>query len=787
MLVDNALRRKISVRIAQRQRGAGSARAMAERMTLVAERAIAAGAAPGPGQVAQAASAPRRAPRVSVLMANHNGGPFIAHALASVQRQTLQDLEIIVVDDGSRDDSVAVVRRLAMLDPRIRLLLRPEAGGPGAARNAALAAARGQWVAIVDSDDLIHPERLKTLVAKAETDGADIAVDDLLIFSDDGQVPPRALLSAMLAGAPRWIDLPAFIRSNRLFGREPALGFTKPLIRRQRLLDTAGAYDEALPVGEDYDLLARAMARGLSLRAYPDLTYFYRKRSGSISHRLDDARLAAMVANAERFRAQIEVTPAMDAALRARERSIKAARAFTRIVERLKARRFGAALRQAAASPAGASLLRVVAGDWLAALGRRLTPSRACAAGRVVVLSRQRVIGATNGSSTYLLGLCQALKAQGASLEWLGPSPTTFGRWPWMRLTPQMRMFDRVRLRGGWRVGDLLIARNPAVLGAAALTALESLLAKLKLRPRGWVKPAPYAISAEATDADRLYIAARARGARAILVDYAFLAPLAPYALTPDAPCLVVMHDLFSSRDAQFAAAGAADSVTALGAAREFELLSQADAVIAIQEVEGEVVRRANLDQRVIVAPLAITPAAAAQPGVGASLLFVGSNTAPNVIGLQWFFDEVWPIVTAGWPEAVLTVVGNVSRAIDTAPAGVRMLGPVPDLASLYDQAAVVVSPLTAGSGLKIKIIEALGWGKAVVATSVSLQGVEDLLKTCVLRADDPAQFAAHILDLLADPDRRAALGEAALERARASFSPQACYGELVEAMLAGD
>ncbi len=732
-----------------------------------------------------AGAAPPRAPRVSVLMANHNGSAFIADALASIQRQTLTDLEVIVVDDGSRDDSVAIVRRLAASDPRIRLLERDRSGGAGAARNAALAVARGDWVAVVDSDDLIHPERLKTLLTKAQADGADIAVDDLLIFSDDEVAPPRALLSRMLGGAPRWIDLPTFVRSNRLFGQEPVLGFTKPLIRREALRVAAVSYDEALPVGEDYDLLARAMARGLRLRAYPDLTYFYRKHRVSISHRLDEARLEAMAANAARYRADVEASPALDAALAARERSISAARGFIQIVADLKRGAVLKALRTGLRSPGSAALLNIVVGDRLAALARGpATPRRTSAAGRVVVLSRQRVIGPTNGSSTYLLSLCRALKARGLSVEFLGPSPTTFGRWPWMRLTSDMAVFDRVRVRGGWRIGDLLIAQDPAVLGAALLTTLERLLAKLKLKSSGWVKPAPYAVSAAAADVDRLYVAERARGARAILADYAFLTPLAPYALTPGAPCFVVMHDLFSSRTASFAAAGAMDSVATLDPEREFELLSQADVVVAIQEAEAQAVSAANPNQRVIVAPLATTPVDAASPGEAPLLLFVGSNTAPNVVGLRWFFDKVWPAVRAEQPDAVLMVAGNVSRAFDVVPPGVRMLGPVPDLDPLYARAAVVVSPLTTGSGLKIKVIEALGRGKAVVATSVSLQGVEDLLRSCVLRADDPELFAAHVVELLASADRRVALGEAALDRVRRSFSPEACYGEFLEAIV---
>ena len=101
-------------------------------------------------------------PRVTVIMANYNGATHIAAAVRSVLRSTEKALELIVSDDGSSDDSVAIVRGIR--DARIVLLESERATGPAAARNRALAVARGAWIAIVDSDDFIHPERLERLL-----------------------------------------------------------------------------------------------------------------------------------------------------------------------------------------------------------------------------------------------------------------------------------------------------------------------------------------------------------------------------------------------------------------------------------------------------------------------------------------------------------------------------------------------------------------------------------------------------------------------------------------------
>jgi succinoglycan biosynthesis protein ExoO len=105
----------------------------------------------------------------------------------------------------------------------------------------------------------------------------------------------------------------------------------------------------------------------------------------------------------------------------------------------------------------------------------------------------------------------------------------------------------------------------------------------------------------------------------------------------------------------------------------------------------------------------------------------------------------------------------------------------VPDLAPHYRDAAVVVSPLLAGSGLKIKLIEALGHGKAVVATGITLQGVRVECAPALRPIDEPAAFAAEIVTLLKDPSLRLMRAAASLRVARDSFSAEACYAGLLD------
>src|SRR5690349_14223163 len=97
--------------------------------------------------------------RVCVIMANFNGANYIEAAVGSVLSQGHTAIELIVVDDGSQDDSVERLQKIAAYDPRLKIVHGQKWGGPAAARNEALRRASGEWVAVVDSDDYIRQDR----------------------------------------------------------------------------------------------------------------------------------------------------------------------------------------------------------------------------------------------------------------------------------------------------------------------------------------------------------------------------------------------------------------------------------------------------------------------------------------------------------------------------------------------------------------------------------------------------------------------------------------------------
>jgi succinoglycan biosynthesis protein ExoO len=329
-------------------------------------------------------------PAVSVIMANYNGAAHLADAIRSIQGQTLRNLEIIVSDDASSDDSVRIVTELRAEDPRIRLVRGERNSGPAAARNRALPLAKGEWIAVMDSDDLMHPERLARLVAAARRDGADVAADNVVEFYSDNSQPPRPLLTSCWARDPRWVETVDYVQLNHFYGPDPALGYLKPLFRASILTAPTARYDETLKIAEDYDLVLRLLHSGKKLRVYPYPLYFYRKHEASLSHRLNENALEAIKTANLRFLDQISGSDQrLAAAVHARMRSIETALVYQKLLEALKAGDWSSSLRLALRRPQAAALLRLPIGVRL----RQLMPRRGARKFAVLALGRERSNG----------------------------------------------------------------------------------------------------------------------------------------------------------------------------------------------------------------------------------------------------------------------------------------------------------------------------------------------------------------------------------------------------------
>lgn len=726
-------------------------------------------------------------PQISVIMCNYNCADYLPAALKTALQQRDVSVEVIVIDDRSTDESCRIVEDVAARDPRVRLIVTPRNMGPAGARNLGIDAARGAWISVQDSDDLVHPDRLARLIRAAEQDGADIVADDLLIFQDDRRGPAARLMTSGLSDKPKRVTLAEYVDSNRLYGNRPSLGYLKPVFRASLFANGRFRYNESMRIAEDYDLVLRMLASGLSFLLTPELTYFYRKRSTSISHRLSEKTVADMLDADRKFRQDFPKLAAGDeAALDGRVASIHRALGFERIISALKARDVATFLKEALGNPGAAMLLSL---PVKARLAKLFTPFRPKPAAQIpqdgrnlAFVSRQRIVGPTNGSSIYALSIIKALSDSGFRCHYVVPSGAAFGSIPVLKLKPDMKLFDTITVHDGVHHGDWLISLDWRIWFRAIARLADVALLKFKLINKPLVGQAPYAIAVPLERDDQLFLATHAPGkADVVLFDYGFLTPTGPYLLRPEARSMVLMHDLFSSRQSQFQAIGFDDSVATLDLQTETRLLGSADRVIAIQAQEGRVIAESLGEERVLVAPMAVKTAEQAYPGNSGHVLFVGSGTAPNVDAIKWFLAEVWPGIRAKVPTAVLDVVGNVGSAVSGQGDDVKVHGLVDDLAAFYKQADVVISPLRAGSGLKIKLIEALSYGKAIVASTVTCQGVEELVSGSVVIEDEATRQRDAIIELLGSSQRRSDLAARALATASEQFGVKACYGPIIE------
>ena len=193
---------------------------------------------------------------MSVVIPAYNAAATVAASVRSALAQTLEQIEVIVVDDGSTDDTAAVVDALG--DPRVRIVSQANRGLPSA-RNAGIAASRGELIALLDSDDLLLPGYLAlSREAIARTPQAGFAYTDAYVFdADTGRVRERSAMSRSNPPVPPPQDpglfLAAMMRCNFVY--------VSTVIPR-RVLDDVGGFDERRRSSEDYELWLRILLAG---------------------------------------------------------------------------------------------------------------------------------------------------------------------------------------------------------------------------------------------------------------------------------------------------------------------------------------------------------------------------------------------------------------------------------------------------------------------------------------------------------------------------------------------
>lgn len=220
-------------------------------------------------------------PKVSVIIPTYNCGSYLQQALESVFAQTYCDYEIIVVDDGSTDDTEAVVA--PYLD-RVTYLRQEENRGAGAARNVGIRASRGEFIAFLDADDLWHePRKLEWQVPEFDKDPeVGLVYSDIREVFSDGTV-----MESLIARRPLAASGHIFENLRQLFV------YADSAVVRRQALDQVGWFDESFLSLQDRELWFRLCYRWKATLV-PQATATYRRRRGSRNSDLERVTLDAI-------------------------------------------------------------------------------------------------------------------------------------------------------------------------------------------------------------------------------------------------------------------------------------------------------------------------------------------------------------------------------------------------------------------------------------------------------------------------------------------------------------
>lgn len=284
---------------------------------------------------------------VSILLPAYNCRHLISTAIDSVLKQTERRFELIIVDDCSTDDTAEVAARYAREDARVRLLHTARNGGPAAARNVGFDTARGEWIALIDSDDAYVPQRLARLLHLADANAADMVSDNLLMQPVGGA--PYLLIPPELLPGPQHLTAAEFVFRNIGDPRHPRLsyGFMQPMIRRDFLLRNSLRHDERNRFGEDFMLYMACLRAGARWWITPEVLYHYATRPGSLTEVQssgDLLRIAQLEAGYLRDPAVMRDT-ALWRALRRHKAKIDRAYYYRAFTDAVKSRQFGQATR----------------------------------------------------------------------------------------------------------------------------------------------------------------------------------------------------------------------------------------------------------------------------------------------------------------------------------------------------------------------------------------------------------------------------------------------------------
>lgn len=298
--------------------------------------------------------------------------------------------------------------------------------------------------------------------------------------------------------------------------------------------------------------------------------------------------------------------------------------------------------------------------------------------------------------------------------------------------------------------------------------------------------------------AERLGAVASSWRPDVVQVEYPVMGQYLPALASCTAPRVLVEHDasLSDLRDFGGPLGGVVRALDDRAWPRfERSVTNEVQAVVVFTERDRLVLEGLGTGTRVVRIPFGVpVPETAPAPAAGGAppeVVFVGNFRHPaNADAATWLARTLFPPVRERVPDARLTIVGASPTAEVRALAGeaVSVTGPVDDVVPYLDRAAVVAAPIRLGSGMRVKVLEALAAGKAVVATPLAVEGLDVTAGDQVEVAEGEGEFTEALARLLGDRDARVALAERARAWARAELGwdrAVARYEELYAELLA--
>jgi glycosyltransferase involved in cell wall biosynthesis len=228
---------------------------------------------------------------------------------------------------------------------------------------------------------------------------------------------------------------------------------------------------------------------------------------------------------------------------------------------------------------------------------------------------------------------------------------------------------------------------------------------------------------------------------------------------------LIDSHDVMTGRHKQFQKEGKEPSWYSTSFGQEKKGIRRADVVIAIQEKEKLHFSRMT-DKPVITVGHLVTVNHQIRPDPRKALLFVGSDNPSNYYGILDFLSKDFPMIKAAFPALELFIAGNVCNRLENIPEGVNLLGEQDDLSEAYSLSDLVINPLTIGTGLKIKMIEAMGLSRLVLSTPVGADGLETRAGKSFLLYRNTEELISRLNQIFSDRTRYMEICRAACELA---------------------